>query len=87
MTAPLRSSQLAAEPDEFCILVLDHGTGATLADERRKEGIDLAIRRARALHRRHGGEIARVLLRGFELGYVEGGQWRARPGGPAEVRS
>lgn len=77
MSQPLRVAQPAAEPDEYRILVFDHGTGATLADEPHTEGIDLAIRRARALNMRHG-EIARVRLRGFELGYVVDGQWRPR---------
>lgn len=70
----------AAEPpvdSDYRILVYHDTTGATLADVRRPT-IELARRRARTLHRKLG-HVARVTLRGFEVGYVaDGGEWRAR---------
>lgn len=77
MSVPLRNDQPAPQPDEYRVLVFDMA-GATLADETHKDGLDLAIRRARALSMRYGGEVARVRLRGFEVGVVVEGRWVAR---------
>lgn len=81
MSAPLHSTPVAAgaapplpDTDEYRVVVYDHGTGETLADTPRR-GLVAARRRALSLHRRHGGEVARVLLRGFAVGYVVNGEW------------
>lgn len=64
-----------AGPEEFRVVVFDHGTGATLAEASRPS-LPAARQRALSFWRQHPREIARVLLRGFEVARVIDGEWR-----------